>query len=89
MKIEIEVSDLTNFISGLNNAMVCYLDIINSISVGCDPSLLTKNKVALEAIGEEELKKRWKELLEVYLQLSDMERRLFNDKRRENYEKNE
>ena len=47
MKIEIEVNDLTEFISALNNALIVYGDIISSIRLGCEPSLLIKNKGAL------------------------------------------
>lgn len=73
MKIEIEVSDLTEFISALNNALVVFGDICSSITLGCDPAILSKNKVALENVGEEKLNSRYKELLNVYLQLLDLE----------------
>lgn len=75
MKIEIEVSDLTEFISALNNALVVFGDICSSITLGCDPSILSKNKIALENVGEEKLNSRYKELLDVYLQLLDLEGR--------------
>lgn len=81
MKIEIEVSDLEMFISGLNNALVCFGDIISSIRLGCEPGILTKNKIALEAIGEEKLETRYKELVNIYTDLIDLERRMNDDKR--------
>ena len=56
MKIEIEVNDLTEFISALNNALIVYGDIISSIRLGCEPSLLIKNKVADRFTKRNELK---------------------------------
>lgn len=76
MKIEIEVNDLERFISGLNNALVVFGDICSSITLGCDPDVLTKNKVALEAVGEEKLNARYKELVNVYLQLLELEEKV-------------
>lgn len=79
MKIEIEVDDLTEFISALNNALIVYGDIISSIHLGCEPSLLIKNKVALEQIGEDKLKARYDALVNVYMKLEEIERRMLND----------
>ena len=79
MKIEIEVNDLENFISGLNNALVCFGDVVSSIKIGCEPEILTKNKIALEAIGEEKLNARYKELINIYMDLIEIERRMLND----------
>ena len=86
MKIEIEVNDLTEFISALNNALIVYGDIISSIRLGCEPSLLIKNKVALEQIGEDKLKARYDALVNVHMKLEEIERRMLNDQRRENHE---
>ena len=86
MKIEIEVNDLTEFISALNNALIVYGDIISSIQLGCEPGLLIKNKVALEQIGEDKLKARYDALVNIYMELEEIERRMLNDKRRENHE---
>lgn len=86
MKIEIEVNDLTEFISALNNALIVYGDIISSIQLGCEPGLLIKNKVALEQIGEDKLKTRYNTLVNVYMELEEIERRMLNDQRRENHE---
>ena len=79
MKIEIEVNDLTEFISALNNALIVYGDIISSIQLGCEPGLLIKNKVALEQIGEDKLKARYDALVNVYMKLEEIERRMLND----------
>lgn len=76
MKIEIEINDLERFISGLNNALVVFGDICSSITLGCDPGILTKNKVALENVGEEKLNARYKELVNVYLQLLELEEKV-------------
>ena len=76
MKIEIEVSDLSEFISALNNAMIAYGDICTCIILGCEPDIRTANKVAFENIGEEKLETRYKHLMNVYLQLIDLEEKV-------------
>ena len=73
MKIEIEVSDLSEFISALNNAMIVYGDICTCIALGCEPGIRMANRVAFETIGEEKLETRYKHLMNVYLQLLDLE----------------
>lgn len=76
MKIELEINDLERFVSGLNNALVVFGDICSSITIGCEPGILTKNKIAFEAVGEEKLNARYKELLNVYLQLLELEEKV-------------
>ena len=76
MKIEIEVSDLSEFISALNNAMIAYGDVCTCVILGCEPNIRTANKVAFENIGEEKLDARYEHLMNVYLQLLDLEERL-------------
>ena len=40
MKLEIEVDDLTEFVSALNNSIVALNDIYSSLYFGCDIPLI-------------------------------------------------
>ena len=88
MKIEIEVQNLEAFIKGLNNATAALGDICSSISLGCEPQINPNKFKGLKELPEEELKERFLELKDVYLQLEVMKKQWKelneNDKRREN-----
>lgn len=86
MKIEIEVTDIKLFAKALNNAFLAYWDIVSAIDLGCEPQIRTAKFMPLGALPNGELKNRFEELERVYLQVEDIERRMLNDQRRENYE---
>ena len=86
MKIEIEVTDIELFAKALNNAFLAYWDIVSAIDLGCEPQIRTAKFMPLGALPNGELKNRFEELERVYLQVEDIERRMLNDQRRENYE---
>ena len=84
MKIELEIDDIELFAKALNNAVIGYHEIVFSLSLGCDPTAPTLR--LLENVSEEELRKRVAILNDIYCQVEDIERRMLNDQRRENYE---
>ena len=88
MKIEIEVSDFNLFLKAFNNAVSAYGDIVSSIMLGCDPQINSSRFQILNDLTNEELKARMLELKNVYYQFIELERRMYDDKRRENHESN-
>ena len=87
MKIEIEVNNIETFIKALNNATAALGDICSSISLGCEPQINPNKFNGLKGLPEEELKERFLELKDVYLQLEVMKKQWKelneNDERRE------
>ena len=70
-KITIEVGDLTTFITGLNNAIIAYNDVVGAVYFGCGvPSKLE----VLKDIPFEKLKERQRSLKDVYEQLIEIEK---------------
>ena len=70
MKIEIEVEDISLFAKGLNNACVCYGDVLYGIFLGCEiPSKLEP----LKKIPYEELQARFNCVKDVYMQIENIE----------------
>lgn len=70
MKVEIEVEDISLFAKGLNNACVCYGDVLYGIFLGCEiPSKLEP----LKNISYEELQARFDCVKAVYKQIEKME----------------
>ena len=84
MKIEIETHDISILAKALNNAVIGYNDIITALHLGCDPA--APHLRPLEQIPHEELKQRLEALNGLYIQVEDIERRMTDDQRRENYE---
>lgn len=71
-KITIEVEDLSTFITGLNNAIIAYNDVVCAIDLCCNvPSAL----LPLKNIPFEKLRERQKSLKDVYEQLIEIEKR--------------
>ena len=87
MKIEIEIQNLEALIKGLNNATAALGDICSSIALGCEPQINSNKFNELKELPEEELKERFLELKNVYLQLEVMKKQWKelseNDERRE------
>ena len=76
MKIEIEVKDIETLAKALNNALSAYGDICSSIAFGAEPQI-NKNKFSeLKTLPEEELKNRFYELKDIYLQIEVLERQI-------------
>ena len=76
MKIEIEVKDIETLAKALNNALSAYGDICSSVAFGIDPQI-NKNKFSeLKTLPEEELKNRFYELKDIYLQIEVLERQM-------------
>lgn len=73
MVIEIEVDDITLFAKALNNAICAYEDIIWSIDLGCVPQINSNKFSKLNVLPEEELKKRFNALNDVYKQITKIE----------------
>ena len=86
MKFEVETYDITILAEALNNALIGYNDIIHAIYLGCDH--VAPNLRSLEDTPYEKLKKRLDALNGLYLQVEEIERRMLNDQRREDYEEN-
>ena len=84
MKFEVETHDITILAEALNNAVIGYNDIIHALYLGCEPS--APNLKPLENIPYEKLRKRLDALNGLYLQVEEIERRMLNDKKRENHE---
>ena len=71
MKVIIEVPDIELFAKALNNAIVACGDIYYSIELGCEvPSKYER----LDVLPREELKARYKCLLDVYSQIEQIEK---------------
>lgn len=87
MKIEIEVKDIETLAKALNNALSAYGDICSSIGFGAEPQINRNKFSELKTLPEEELKNRFYELKDVYLQLEVMKKQWKelneNDERRE------
>ena len=86
MKFEVETHDITILAEALNNAIIGYNDVVTALQLGCDPS--APHLRPLENIPYEKLKKRLEALQGLYSQVEEIERRMLNDQRRENYEEN-
>lgn len=71
MKIELEIQDIKTFADGLNNAIVAYLDIINSIQLCCH---IPEKMQGLQQLEEAELNKRFDCLKDVYNQVLVIEK---------------
>lgn len=71
-KITIEVEDLSTFITGLNNAIIAYNDVVCAIVLCCDVPLAL---LPLKNIPFEKLRERQKSLKDVYEQLIEIEKR--------------
>ena len=83
MKIEVETHDITILAEALNNAVIGYNDIIHALYLGCEPA--APSLKPLENTPYEKLSKRLEALNGLYLQIEDIERRMLNDQRRENW----
>ena len=69
MKYTIEISDLDTFHAALNNTIIIYNDVIQSIELFGEPGLGLEVKGKFPQIPEEKLKKRLQELINVYKQI--------------------
>ena len=76
MKIEIEVKDIETLAKALNNALSAYGDICSSVGFGCDPQINRNKFLELKTLPEEELKNRFYELKDIYLQIEVLERQM-------------
>ncbi len=74
MIIEIEIDDIETFEKAINNAFVAYADICSSISVGCEPQVLSGSFAPLATLPEGELEKRFLTLKDVYEQVEAKEK---------------
>ena len=88
MKVELEIDDLKSTIDGLNNAIIAYADIRNSIwLMGGIPSDI--NQIWGKLLGNsletltEKFDIRLTELKNIYNQLIEKEKEIKNDKRTE------
>ena len=71
MEIKIKVEDLKTLIDGLNNAIIAYNEIVNSIELYCD---IPSKMLPLKKVPLENLRKRQEALKTVYEQLIEIEK---------------
>ena len=79
MEIILNINDIELLAKALNNAFLAYQDIISTISLGISPQINSNRFEGLSNLSEEELKKRYEELKNIYFQIEDIERRVLND----------
>ena len=80
-EFKIKTNDIELLAKAVNNAFICYQDIITSLSLGCSPGLRREVREKLETIPEEELRKRLDILYDVYQQIEEIERWCYKDER--------
>jgi hypothetical protein len=80
-EFKIKTNDIELLAKAVNNALICYGDIITSLSLGCTPGLRRKVTEKLEEIPEEELRNRVKALEDLYNQIITVERWCYKDER--------
>lgn len=71
-KIIIETNDVSTLINGLNNAIIAYNEVVNSIYLGCEIPLKLH---PLKNIPFEKLRERQHSLKDVYMQLIEIEKK--------------
>lgn len=70
-KYNIEVENITELVDGLNNAIISYKDVVNSIRFGCG---ISSKLEPLRNLPEEKFMARLKNLIFLYEQLLDYEK---------------
>jgi hypothetical protein len=73
MKYIIESNDISELLDGLNNAIIAYKEVVNSIEFRCS---IPRKLLPLKDVPSETLKNRLVSLKQLYTQLLEFESKL-------------